>query len=145
MRALIFELRPGALAEEGLVAALQRQAAALTAREGLPIMVSGPAERPPLTPPAEEHLYRLVLEALHNTIKHAAARSAAVTVGIDGADLVVCVADDGIGFDPTTLAPGHLGQRTMRERADALGGRLTVDSAPGSGCRVTVRVPLTSD
>jgi signal transduction histidine kinase len=144
MRALIFELRPGALAEEGLVAALQRQAAALTAREGLPIMVSGPAERLPLTAQVEEHLYRLVLEALHNTIKHAAARSAAVTLGIDRDELVVCVADDGAGFDPTAVPPGHLGQRTMRERADALGGRLTVDSARGAGCRITVRVPLTT-
>jgi len=143
MRALIFELRPGALAEEGLVAALQRQAAALTAREGLPIMVSGPADRPPLPPQCEEHLYRLVLEALHNTIKHAAARSAAVTLSVDRGELVVCVADDGLGFDPAVEPPGHLGRRTMRERADAVGGRLTIDTAPGAGCRVTVRVPLT--
>jgi signal transduction histidine kinase len=144
MRALIFELRPGALAQEGLVAALQRQAAALTAREGLPIRVSGPAERPALTGQAEEHLYRLVLEALHNTIKHAAADSAAVTVSVeaDGRELAVCIADDGIGFDIAAVPPGHLGQQTMRERAEAIGGRMTVDTAPGAGCRISLRVPL---
>src|SRR3954452_5276746 len=98
MRALIFELRPGALAEEGLVAALQRQAAALTAREGLPIMVSGPADRPPLPPQCEEHLYRLGLAGLPTPYQHAAARSAAVPLSVDRGELVVCVADDGLGF-----------------------------------------------
>src|SRR3954471_19163638 len=64
--ARIARLRPEARAAEGLVAALERQAAALTARTGLPITVTGPPERLPLRPEAEEHLYRLALEALNN-------------------------------------------------------------------------------
>jgi signal transduction histidine kinase len=144
MRALIFELRPGALAEDGLVAALHRQAAALTAREGLPITVTGPLERPSVDPQVEEHVYRMVLEALHNTLKHARATRATVTATVDDdrRELVVCVADDGVGFDPGADAPGHLGQRTMRDRASSIGGELSVDTSPGAGCRVVLRAPL---
>jgi signal transduction histidine kinase len=140
MRALIFELRPGALAEEGLVAAVTKQAAAIAAREGLPIAVTGPAERAELPPDAEEHLYRIVLEALHNAVKHARAGKAAVTV-TDGDGLTVVVEDDGAGFDPAADHPGHLGLGTMRDRAAAIGADLVLDSAPGRGTRVTVRLP----
>jgi signal transduction histidine kinase len=96
-------------------------------------------------PRTEEHLYRLVLEALHNTVKHAAATTVAVEVSVDDAAhlLSVRVRDDGRGFDPATVQEeGHLGQVTMRDRATAIGGDLTVDSAPGAGCTVTVRVPV---
>lgn len=141
MRAMIFELRPGALAEEGLVAALTRQAAALTAREGLVVTVTGPAERPPLDPEVEEHVYRIVLEALHNTVKHAAASRATVDVAYADGILRVDVTDDGRGFDPSAVPPGHLGQQTMRERAAASGGSLNVTSRPGGGTVVSVRVP----
>jgi signal transduction histidine kinase len=64
MRALIFELQPGALAEEGLVAALAKQASALSAREGLVIEVDGPDERLPIGVEVEEQLYRIGQEAL---------------------------------------------------------------------------------
>lgn len=144
MRALIFELRPGALENEGLVVALTRQAAALSAREGLTITVAGPERRLALDPRTEEHLYRLVLEALHNTVKHAAATTVAVQVRADDAAhlLTVQVRDDGRGFDPASVQEGHLGQVTMRDRAMAVGGHLTVDSEPGAGCVVTVSVPV---
>ena len=138
MRALIFELRPGALAEEGLVAALQRQAAALTAREGLPIVVEGPDARLPLSPDTEEHLYRLALEALHNILKHAAAQRAWVTITAADGRVTLEIGDDGRGFDPTLPRPGHLGLTTMAERAARVGGQLTIDSAPGQGARTRV-------
>ena len=73
MRALIFELRPGGLAEEGLVAGLTKHAAAVSAREALTIAVEGPSERLPLSPDCEEHLYRIGQEALANVTKHAQA------------------------------------------------------------------------
>ncbi|SFK91605.1 GAF domain-containing sensor histidine kinase [Geodermatophilus ruber] len=138
MRALIFELRPGALAEEGLLAAVTKQAAALGAREGLPITVTGPAERPQLPADVEEHLYRIVLEALHNVVKHARAGKAAVTVTADHDGLQILVEDDGAGFDPTVDHPGHLGLGTMRDRAAAIGAELVLDSAPGRGTRVGI-------
>lgn len=142
MRALIFELRPGALNEEGLVAALTRQAAALAARESVPITVTGPAERSVLAAGAEEHLYRLVLEALNNAVKHASASRISVAVEVGGEDLSITVGDDGVGFDPAVVPAGHLGRLTMAERAAALGGVLTVNSRPGAGSRVSVSVRL---
>jgi signal transduction histidine kinase len=142
MRALIFELRPGALAEEGLAAAIGKQAAALSARTGVPVDVRTPAERVPLEPAVEEHLYRLALEALNNAVKHAGPARMAVALEAGDGGLRLVVTDDGAGFDPAVPRPGHLGLSTMRERAAALGGTLVVDSAPGRGTRVEVTVPL---
>lgn len=141
MRALIFELRPGALAEEGLVVAVTRQAAALTAREGIAIHVTGPDEQPSLDAHVEENLYRLILEAMNNAVKHANPSCINIVVETDADALRVTVKDDGIGFDPSLPRPGHLGQVTMAERAGAIGGDLSVVSAPGAGCTVTVLLP----
>jgi PAS domain S-box-containing protein len=145
MRALIFEMRPGALAEEGLVTALTRQAAALTAREGLPIVVTGPETRPVLDPDVEEHLYRLTLEALNNALKHSRATHIDVIVANNDIGLTIAVTDDGVGFDPNQAHPGHIGQSTMSERAAAAGAALQVSTAPGAGCTVTVRLPAATD
>ncbi len=142
MRALIFELRPGALAEEGLAAALSKHAAAVSAREQLEVTVDAPAERVLLRPDAEEHVYRVVLEALNNAVRHAGATRVRITLTpLDHAHLRVGVDDDGSGFDPAARRPGHLGLSTMRDRALAVGGVLTVDSAPGAGTRVVLEVP----
>lgn len=141
MRALIFELRPGALAEEGLVTALTRQAAALTARDGIPIDVSGPTARPSLDPAVEEHLYRLTLEALNNAVQHAQAMRIDVAIMNVDDRLTITIADDGVGFDPGQPHPGHLGQSTMAERSAAIGATIDVVSAPGAGCAVTVALP----
>ncbi|MGH3277821.1 MAG: MASE1 domain-containing protein [Trebonia sp.] len=145
MRALIFELRPGALAEEGLVSALRRQAAAISAREEVQITVNGPAERLPLDPAAEEHCYRLVLEAWHNTVKHVGATaSTTTTITSDGAAVTVRATDDGRGFDSAAVPPGHLGLQTMRERAAAIGATLDVISTPGQGTSIVLRVPAST-
>ncbi len=141
MRALIFELRPGALAEEGLVSALGKQAAALAARTGTPVRVEAPRERLDLAPDVEEHLYRLVLEALNNALKHADAAAIDVELRVEDDRLLVGVRDDGRGFDPGQEHPGHLGLHTMRERAAAVGGELEVTSAPDEGSAVLVTVP----
>jgi len=105
MRALIFELRPGALAEEGLVAALAKQASALSAREGLVINVDGPGERLPLGLEVEEQLYRLGQEALANVVKHAQASSATVRIAAEDDTVSMEVSDDGRGFDPAAEVP----------------------------------------
>jgi signal transduction histidine kinase len=144
MRALIFELRPDALAEEGLVAAVAKQAAALSARAGLPIRIDAPANRLELAPAVEEHLYRLVLEALNNTIKHAQARLAEVLISDADGRLTITASDDGIGFDPTEGRPGHMGMGTMRDRAEAIGADLRVESA-GHGQGTTITVTLDRD
>lgn len=141
MRALIFELRPGALAEEGLVAAVSKHAAAVAAREGIDVVVTGPADRLPLSPEAEEQLYRLTQEALNNVVKHARTATAPVAVTSGPAEVTVVIRDYGIGFDPSFGRPGHLGLASMRERVTRLGGRLDIASAPGSGTTITATVP----
>jgi signal transduction histidine kinase len=141
MRALIFELRPGALAEEGLVAALTKQASALGAREGLVIQVDGPGARLPLELGVEEQLYRLGQEALANVVKHARASNATVRIAVTADTVLVEVADDGGGFDPAAVGREHFGLRSMRGRVADLGGRLEVTSAPGRGTVLRVEVP----
>jgi signal transduction histidine kinase len=141
MRALIFELQPGALAEEGLVAALTKQASALSAREGLVIEVDGPGERLPLGPEVEQQLYRLSQEALANVVKHARAGSATVHIAAEDDTVSIEVSDDGRGFDPAAVGREHFGLRSMRGRVADLGGRLEVTSAPGRGTVLRVQVP----
>jgi PAS domain S-box-containing protein len=142
MRALIFELRPGALEAEGLVSALTKQAMAVAAREQLVVEVRAPEDWPRLDPTIEEHLYRIALEALHNVVKHAGAERADLLLECGADHLRVCVSDDGGGFDPRVERPGHLGLRTMRERADAIGATMDLESAAGRGSTVSVTVPL---
>jgi signal transduction histidine kinase len=141
MRALIFELRPGALAEEGLVAALTKQASAVSAREGLAIEVDGPGERLPLEPEVEEQLYRLGQEALANVVKHARASNATVHIAVKGDTVLVEVSDDGRGFDPAAVGREHFGLRSMRGRAADLEGRLEVTTKLGRGTVLRVEIP----
>ena len=141
MRALIFELQPGALAEEGLVAALAKQASALSAREGLVIEVDGPTGRLPIGAEVEEQLYRVGQEALTNVVKHARATSATVRIAATDNTVSIEVSDDGRGFDPAAVGPDHFGLRSMRGRVADLGGRLEITSAPGRGTVLRVEVP----
>jgi signal transduction histidine kinase len=141
MRALIFELQPGALAEEGLVAALAKQAAALSARERLAIQVDGPDQRLPLGPEAEEQLYRVGQEALANVVKHARATSATVRIAATATTVSIEVNDDGRGFDPAAVGREHFGLRSMRGRVADLGGRLEITSTPGHGTALRVEIP----
>jgi signal transduction histidine kinase len=141
MRALILELRPGALAEEGLVAAVTKQASALSAREGLVIQVDGPGERLPLGPEVEEQLYRLGQEALANVVRHARASRATVRIATADDAVSIEVSDDGRGFDPAAVGANHFGLQSMRGRVTDLGGRLQVTSTPGRGTVLRVEVP----
>ena len=143
MRALIFELRPGALREEGLVAALRKHAAALSARQERIVSIEAPADRVALSEEVEEQLFRVAQEALHNVVKHA--HAGRVTVRIEeasnGEAVGLEVIDDGRGFDTTLPYPGHMGLRTMLDRVQRVGGTLDVASVPGEGTTVRVTVP----
>ena len=145
MRALIFELQPGALAEEGLVAALSKQASALSAREGLLIEVDGPGEHLPIGAEVEEQLYRVGQEALANVVKHARASRATVRIATTGDTVSIVVSDDGRGFDPAAVGPEHFGLRSMRGRVADLGGQLEITSIPGRGTSLRVEVPAQRD
>jgi Na+/proline symporter/two-component sensor histidine kinase len=144
MRASIFQLRPETLTQVGLVTALRQRTDAVAAREGIAVRVDAPADRLPLEPQTEEELLRLVQEAVHNGVKHAGASRIDIRLREHGkgtGDLLVEVADDGTGFDPDVPRPGTVGLSSMRERADRLGGRLTIDSAPGRPTTVRALIP----
>jgi signal transduction histidine kinase len=141
LRALIFELRPESLEREGLVAALEKQAAAVQARHGLHVRLEVQGE-PDLSQPAKEALYRVAQEALHNAAKHARARTLDVALELGDQEVCLTVADDGRGFDPCGEFPGHLGLQSMRERAAALGGTLDIQSKPGRGTTLSAHIPL---
>jgi PAS domain S-box-containing protein len=140
MRALIFELRPESLEKEGLVAALEKQAAAVQARHG--IRVEAELDREPgVSLEVKEALYRVAQEALHNTVKHARATNVKLKLEESPEGFTLGISDDGVGFDSRKEFPGHLGLKSMRERATRLGGALEVASEPGQGVRIIARVP----
>jgi PAS domain S-box-containing protein len=147
LRGLIFELHPTLLDTHGLVCAVREQADRVTARGGPSVTVDGPADRLRMAVDAELDVYRLAQEALHNCVKHAAAGRVDVRIGPaddNPATLVVEIADDGCGFDPAATTPG-LGLVSMRERAERLGGQLTVTARPGTGTVVRLVVPRALD
>jgi PAS domain S-box-containing protein len=141
MRALIFELRPESLAQEGLIAALTKQVASLRARHQIEVnTVFG--DEPDIALESKEALYRIAQESLHNVVKHARASRADVRLAQNNGVLVLEVQDNGQGFDAGGEFPGHLGLHSMRERALRLGGTLDIESAPGQGTLIRARVPL---
>jgi signal transduction histidine kinase len=123
------------------VAALEKQAAAVQARHGIPVHVElGDEPEVPIT--TKEALYRIAQEALHNAVKHARPRTIALGLLEAAGELRVWVTDDGAGFDADGDFPGHLGLHSMRERATAMGGVLEMESAPGRGTCVRVLLPV---
>jgi signal transduction histidine kinase len=140
MRALIFELRPEALEQEGLVAALEKQVAALKARYDVEVKATLPMALE-ASQPVQEAIYRIAQEALHNIVKHARASTVRIALVAGDGALTLRIADDGVGFDTGGAFPGHLGLTTMAERAAKLGGTLRLESAPGAGSTVEVTIP----
>jgi two-component system sensor histidine kinase UhpB len=142
IRNVVSELRPPMLDDHGLALALDWYARQFSARTGVPVVVRWleSAERPP--PEMEIVLFRIAQEALNNVLKHARASRVEITVGRSGSEYVMSVEDDGVGFaaEERALHPG-LGVVTMKERAQAVGGRFEVRAIPGDGTRLTVRVP----
>jgi PAS domain S-box-containing protein len=140
MRALIFELRPDSLEKEGLVAALRKQAAALSARHRLDVETEF-CEEPTLPFETKEALYRIAQEALNNTVKHARATAVALSLDNCGGEITLEVQDNGLGFDTQREYPGHLGLKTMQERVAKLGGTLEIESEPSRGTLLRASIP----
>ncbi len=142
MRALLLELRPVELAGRPLADALGQFLAELGERHeiGTEFVQEGGGED--LGVALEDGLFRIAQEALMNAVRHAGPGHVAVRLAVDGASATLAVRDDGRGFDPDAAPPdAHYGLRSMRERAEELGGALEVRSAPGRGTFVAVRVP----
>jgi signal transduction histidine kinase len=144
MRSLVFELRPTAAAELGLIPALRHHITALERQHGLIVGLSVIGQ-PHMTDLEAERLFRIVQEALNNVVKHAQVDKASVTLQFENGRVLVQVKDQGQGFTPETVGTGQrgMGLTTMRDRAEMMGGTLTVDSRPGAGTRVTVEVTST--
>jgi len=143
MRALIFELRPEVLEQEGLAAALRKQVEALEVRHEVRAEFVTDDGLKPFTLPfaTKQALYRIVQEALHNVVKHARAENVQVRLNSQGNYVVLTIKDDGNGFDTQQEFPGHLGLKSMRERSLSLGGTFSVESAPEQGTIISVKVP----
>ncbi len=143
MRALITDLRPDSLAELGVAAALEALAQRIRERvNGAEVVVeTGPGVAEHLSDPAAVAVYRVAQEAMNNAVKHGGAASIKVGTSVEGSEVLLRVSDDGAGFDPDSAVSGF-GIRGMRERADLAGGQLDLDSAPGAGSTVTLRVPV---
>ncbi|NJQ05947.1 GAF domain-containing sensor histidine kinase [Streptomyces lonarensis] len=142
LRAAVVELRPAALDEDGLHATLAAQVHVLDRAH--PARTTFRGDPPRALPAAqEEALLRVAQEALHNALRHAAPTAVEVALTRRGTATVLRVSDDGAGFDPAAVraAGRHLGLVSMRERATGVGGRLTVESAPGRGTVVEMEVP----
>jgi signal transduction histidine kinase len=142
LRSLVFELRPPDLEADGLVATVRKDLDVLGRAHGLRahLHVHG---TPEVDSEVETELYRIVQEALSNAVRHAQAKAISVDVHAGGGTVTIAVRDDGVGFDPGARAirERRLGLTSMRERAEALGGKIVVETAPGSGTAVTVEVP----
>jgi signal transduction histidine kinase len=142
MRSLIRELRPPTLAEEGLVKSLERYAATRARRDGMRISVRVQGEERG-SAEAREILYRSAVEALNNVAKHAGVSEATAELSFDAGAATLTVSDAGRGFDVSApRLPESFGLLSMRERAEALGGSMSLRSKPGAGTTVEVRLPL---
>jgi PAS domain S-box-containing protein len=137
LRVLARELRPMLLHDLGLEASLGSLAAGLGSPEH-PVEIRLATAIPRLAEDVELAVYRIAQEALTNAVRHADASSIVLTVAAENGHLRLEVRDDGRGFDPAGRNSPALGLAGMQERATALGGRFTIDSAPGSGTTISL-------
>lgn len=140
LRALIGDLRPPALEELGLLPAVEFLLGRATPEEPeVAITVDGNARR--LDPQSELAVFRIVQEAWTNIRRHAHARQAHFTFAYTRNALVITIQDNGRGFTARGIGPAGWGMLGMRERAALVGGSLTMDSQPGQGATIEVRIP----
>ena len=143
VRGVIAELRPEALQEFGLAAALRTLSESTLRRFGFRLEVVAPEDDLRLPPPVEAALYRICQEAVANAGRHAGARRVTIIIRARESGAGLCIVDDGGGFDPGTVRaqarPAHWGLLMMRERADSVGATLRIRTAPGKGTAVHVR------
>lgn len=143
---IVAELRPPMLDDLGLAAALDWYGKQFSARSGIAVAVQADGPIAGLAPDVGIALFRVAQEALNNVAKHARARHVAIALRLPRPDLVMSISDDGIGLPGAGLRSARriagLGLVTMRERAQAVGGRFEIERLRGRGTRLTVTVPL---
>jgi len=142
VRQLAVELRPTALDDFGLVAAVERLTATFAEQTGIAVEFVSNLPTGRLAPDVETALYRVIQESLTNVVKHARAGHVSVVLTQKAASVSVVVEDDGVGFEPAGTRDGGLGLVGMRERVGLLGGRMAIESRPGAGTTFVTEVPL---
>lgn len=135
-------LRPPSLDDLGLVPALRQLCTQVEERTGITIGIRTSGESLRLDPDVELGVFRIGQEALHNVERHAAARSASMFLRMQPDELVLQIADDGVGFDTAADGGGTLGIPGMQERAELLDGCFSLSSRPGKGTTVRLELPL---
>ncbi|MDR3575936.1 MAG: GAF domain-containing protein [Anaerolineaceae bacterium] len=141
MRLMLFELRPLSLETEGLVKAIELRLNTVERRAGVEIELDiNEAEKLPTL--LEIEIYRIVTEALNNSLKHAEASHVSISFQVQTDQVTVEIADDGKGFDLTTPSNGGMGLLSMAERTVKISGDLKIDSAPGQGTHIWLNAPL---
>ncbi len=147
---LIFDLRPSILDDLGLLPAIRWYAERTLAPLGVTVRCECPDPERRLPPEMAIALFRVVQEAITNVARHSGAETVLIQCALEDGELVIEIEDDGRGFEPAAVSvtgetARGLGLLGMRERVELVGGHLTIDSAPGRGAHVTVRVPLPKD
>jgi PAS domain S-box-containing protein len=142
LRHLLFELRPAALDEGGLPAALRQYLDVMKQESGIDVDLETALEGSPASE-TQVIAYRIAQEALGNVRKHAGARRVECAVSAPNDGILTRIADDGVGFDSSRngSVPGHLGLIAMRERAEMAGGWFRITSSAGKGCVVEYWIP----
>jgi signal transduction histidine kinase len=143
MRLLVYQLRPLALEQEGLVMALQQRLDAVEKRAGVrsTMDVMGTIN---LLPAVEDELYRIAMEALNNSLKHAAATAIVVRIRAQPGSFTLEIEDNGQGIDASRLNRGGVGLSSMQERMAHLGGTFVIESLPQGGACVRVTLKTAS-
>lgn len=143
LRRVLHALRPVGLEEQGLLSALRKLVDVHANQYGIPVALDVKEPLPRLDSRVEVLIYRSATECLNNIRKHAAPKSASVSLRAKGDHVELTVKDDGRGFDPTAVGRSQgMGLRTLAENVQAVGGRLEIDSAPGKGTRIAIRLPI---
>ena len=141
VRSIAVELRPAQLDDLGLSAALKSMVRRAGEHARMQIDLVLPLDAPRLPGRCETALFRIAQAALTNAVRHSDSREIHIELQLSGDEAIVRVVDQGAGFDVNAVTDG-LGVMIMRERAQALGGTVSIDSAPGQGTTIVARVPL---
>ena len=142
VRRLAVELRPTALDDFGLAAAIERLSSTFAEQTGISIDLESGLSDERLPSEVETVLYRTVQEALTNVVKHAAAEHVSILLRKTEGAVTAIIEDDGRGFTPESASDGGLGLVGMRERIALVNGRFEVESAEGRGTTLLVEVPV---
>jgi signal transduction histidine kinase len=145
LRAMIHDLRPAALDDLGLFPAIRWHAEQHLTPLGIQVSIDTRALKSRLPPSVETVVFRVMQEAISNISRHANARNVRILLESNGTAMIARIEDDGLGFEPSRPRGGEgWGLVGMRERVNLIGGKVEVSTAPGSGTKIVITIPVES-